>query len=515
MVHKIARQTSKNAAVALQLRSSRLTRMRKTPEERAAFWQRLENMSGTIRDPETRNQYRAEWRRKFEETYPGASATLHRDGRSEAITASPFVWREASQIPPRPWVYGKALLRNTVTAVLAPGGVGKSAFMVGVTLSLATGKPLLGKHVHDGPKKVWYWNLEDDGDELARQIVAASISHRISPEQCGDRLFVDSGLDGAELCTATDETGDFKIVMPVIDAIIEQLTSNQIDVLIIDPFVSSHQVDENANSKIDRVVKQWARVAREANCAIALVHHTRKLGGEKVSAEHSRGASALVNAARSALVLNRMDDDEAERFGIDDKAEQRRYFSVRDDKANRAPPELQDWYRIGSVALANGDDVGAVQPWTPPDVFSGITTEHLYRCQLAIDQDEWRESAQATKWAGHAIAPVLGFNLDDKKDRTKASQIIRTWLQNGALKTVKRADAKRMERAFIEVGDWAIIEPATPEKSQVRQGVASEANGVPHSAAPPPSPPYRGERGGAGATPQKLSGVASDTGLDS
>ncbi len=485
--------------------------MTKSPEQIAGMWHRLEDYALRIKDPETRAQYLVEWRRRYDEEHPGwppdptpqqFNAQSMKGERDEQIIARPHVWRDPSNIPPRPWIYGKALLRHTVTAVLAPGGLGKSVFMIGVAMALATGRNLLGKPVHDGPKAVWYWNLEDDLDEVSRQVAAASILHSVHRSDCESRLFINSGLEGDALCTATDEMGEFKIVAPVVDALIEQVASKRIDVLIIDPFISSHQVDENANTKIDAVVKQWARVAKEAKCSIVLVHHTRKLGGEKVSAEHSRGASALVNAARQTLVLNRMDDDEASQFGIADKAERGRYFSVRDDKANRAPPENQDWYRIASVEIGNGDDVGAVQHWTPPDAFSGITPQHLYDCQLAISKGEWRASSQASQWAGHAIAPILGLNLDDRSDKGKAGHILRTWLQNGALKTVKKRDAKREEKDFIEVGDWAIPGSASPPKPQVRQGAASGGNGVTHRAAPPSTPPCRGERGGAGASPE-------------
>ena len=478
----------------------------------------LDAYAATIRDPETRAQYRAEWRAKYDEAFPTSSPDPNDPydaerswERSESglilpkadnkLKASPFVWRDPLDIPKRPWVYGRYFLRHTVTAVLAPGGVGKSSFIVSTALALASGRPLLGKSVHGGPKSVWYWNLEDDQDELARQFHAAAILHKVDQGDCGQRLFVDSALDGAELCTATDEMGEFKLIMPVIESIVEQLKRHAIDVLVIDPFVSSHQVDENANTKIDRVVKQWARVAKEADCSIVLVHHTRKLAGQQVSAEHSRGASALVNAARSTLVLNRMEGEEAEQFGISDKAEQRRYFSVRDDKSNRAPPELQDWHRMASVELGNGDNIGVTEQWTPPDLFKGVSDDHLYRCQVAIHGGEWRESPQASQWAGHAVAPILGLDMGDKGERAKASKIIKTWINNGALKTVQKPDEKRMQRAFIVVGEWAIKDDATPIRNVVGQGGARWGGDAAHKPASPPPSPFRGRGGGASAAP--------------
>lgn len=499
---------------------------RETSEE---IWKMLEVQALTVRDPDARKRWLLDKRAKFESLAYGqarpafkyrppetiAPPVAHQEIEQEPIIATRFTWRDPATIPPRPWIYGRWLLRHTVTALLAPGGVGKSALVVSTALALASGVPVLGKPIHGPPKSVWYWNLEDDLDELSRQFHAAAQLHGIAPAACAQRLFVDSALDGAELCTATDESGDFRIIMPIMESITDQVKHRGIDVLIIDPFVSSHQVDENHNSKIDRVVKQWARVAKDANCSVVLVHHTRKLAGQEVTAEHSRGASAMVNAARSTLVLNRMRQEEAEQFGISDRAEQRRYFSVRDDKANRAPPEAQEWYRMASVDLGNGDTVGVPQPWQPTDIFADIKVVDLYRCQVAISQGEWRESIQAKQWAGHAIAPLLGLNIDDKGDKAKAAKILRTWVQNGALKTVERQDESRRARTFIEVGEWTTPDGATLDKKQVEQGgarwsgAASQEGSTTHAS---PSPPFRGGEGGASGAAATLDDF--DSGAD-
>jgi hypothetical protein len=43
---------------------------------------------------------------------------------------------------------------------------------------------------------------------------------------------------------------------------------------------------------------------------------------------------------------------------------------------NFAPPADQsDWFKIGSVVLNNGDDVGVVMPWEYPATWDNLTTE--------------------------------------------------------------------------------------------------------------------------------------------
>ncbi|TZG25888.1 AAA family ATPase [Sphingomonas montanisoli] len=388
-------------------------------------------------------------------------------GSQDVLKATPYTWCEPSTIPPRPWVLGRYLLRGVVTAAIAPGGVGKTTFLCGTALSLITGQPLLGKSVWDGPKRVWIWNLEDPLQELQRSIQAAAKRFGLTRQEVEGRLFVDTAMDGTGLCTAVEDETGFRLLAPVYEAITAELIARSIDLLVIDPFVSSHEVDENANTKIDKIAKAWSRVANAANCCIVLVHHTSKAGSGEVTALSARGAKALTDACRSALVLNRMDAEVADKFGFDDQ-ERRRYFSVQDDKHNRAPAENADWYRLESVDLCNGgenghsDSIGVAIPWTAPDPFDGLTGNHLLRVQMAIDGGEWRENHQSPNWAGRAAAEVLGLDVESRSDKRRLLQMMKTWLSNGALVTVEREDAQRRPRKFIEVGKWQSDNSAPP-----------------------------------------------------
>jgi hypothetical protein len=95
------------------------------------------------------------------------------------------------------------------------------------------------------------------------------------PPVLAERLFVGSGHEmGLKLATMKD--GSPVIAVPVASDVIDFLLSNDIDALLIDPFISCHSVKENDNDAMDTVVKEWGRIAGAANCAIGLVSHTRK-----------------------------------------------------------------------------------------------------------------------------------------------------------------------------------------------------------------------------------------------
>ena len=126
------------------------------------------------------------------------------------------------------------------------------------------------------------------------------------------------------------------------------IRANRIDVMLVDPFVSTHRVTENDNNAIDEVARVWAGIADETNTAIDLVHHTRKTYGAEVTVEDGRGASALVFASRSARALNIMTKEEAAKAGAENN---RLFFREENGKANLSPPiEKATWFKLECVS---------------------------------------------------------------------------------------------------------------------------------------------------------------------
>ena len=316
--------------------------------------------------------------------------------------------------------------------------------------------------VYGSPKRVWLFNLEDPHVELEKRIAAACRKYGIDAHDLADRLFVDSGRD-QPLCLTETTRNATLIAKPVSDRLIAQIKEKQIDVVIIDPFVSSHSAPENDNVLIDMVAKEWAHIAHEGNCAIELVHHSKKMNGQEATADSARGASSLVAAARSVRVLNAMTKKQAEEAG---EETHRGIFSVVDDKNNLAPPARdEDWFKIMNMRLDNGDDVGVVTKWRWPDPMAGIGDTKLLAVQHAVDGKSLRENCQAKDWVGHAIAPILGLDLTNATNKSKVKRLIKTWVSTGALVVTLVADAKGADRPTVEVGKWAA--PQLPPPCEV------------------------------------------------
>lgn len=391
---------------------------------------------------------------------PEVMATSARASPAPLIKPLKATWPLPHEIPPRPWVFGKWLQRGIVTAVVAPGGVGKSSLMAAMTLSIASGNTFLGKDIWGGPLKAWYWNLEDNGDNLARARTAAAMYHEIDPLDCADRLFVNSGPDGSTLCTAVEDRAGFTIIEPVMQSVVDAIKETAMDVIIVDPFVSSHAVNENDNNKIDAVAKAWARVAQLADCSVVLVHHSVKTRGERVTADSSRGAGALNNAARMTLVLNRMTADEMKMWDIEEGQSQR-YFSVNDDKHNLSAASTHaDWFKLESVNLNNAtdilpsDDIGVVTAWQPPQLMDGIELHHIREIQRVLAAGTyWRDVRTGDDWAGHVVARTVKMDSQQKTSRTKIQKIIEKWLKTGILKLDRRLNKHRHMTEAVTMGN--------------------------------------------------------------
>lgn len=388
---------------------------------------------------------------------------------SGVVRATPFVYRDPSQIPKRQWLYNRHLIRKFVSVTIAPGGVGKTALKIVEALAMASGRDLLNAGPIPHPLAVWLYNLEDPAEEMERRIAGGMMHYRITPKAIEGRLFVDSGRDQPLVIAEPMPSGNgAHIIRPKVDQLVAEIIARKVDALIVDPFVSCHSVNENDNGAIDAVAKEWGRVADATGCAIELVHHSKKTGGREITAESSRGAVALISAARSVMVLNPMTAAEGDSMGIE-AGERRRLFRADADKTNLAPPGAQsDWYRLASIDLGNGDgpeddgdSIGVVERFYPPHPMHDVEPTAIAEIQEALNAGDYRENAQSAAWAGNVVAQILDRDLSDPGTRKAIGKMIKIWVKDGSLRVVHRPDNKSMPRPCL-VGGGAASSSSSP-----------------------------------------------------
>ena len=139
-------------------------------------------------------------------------------------------------------------------------------------------------------------------------------------------------------CSQRSDRHDQVIRQPDVDACIAQIREHDIGLFIVDPFVETHEVNENSNEQIKAVASMFREIARAANCAVLLVHHTAKppqgmSDGHAGNMNTARGASALVGVARIVQTLFSMSRADAESLGVGAE-DQRLYLRLDDAKAN-------------------------------------------------------------------------------------------------------------------------------------------------------------------------------------
>jgi hypothetical protein len=349
---------------------------------------------------------------------------------------------------------------------VSPGGLGKSSLALAEALAMAAGRNLIGD-APPQPLRVWYWCGEDPAEEIDRRVTAACMHYGITAADLDGRLFTDSGRV-LPITLASEERGGVIIARPQVEAMVAAINAAGLDVLIIDPFVTSHGVNENDNRAINAVVSLWREIADRTGCAVELIHHAQKAAinaGAELGVAQSRGASALIDGVRSARFLVGMTEDEAARAGLDTH---QGFFRVEMGKANLAPrPDRAVWRRMVNVALGNGsrlypegDHVGVATAWEWPDAFDGVTVETLNAVKARLASGDWKASDKADRWAGHVVADVLGLDAGPVKKaertpahnaaRAKVRAMLTTWLRNGELiEETRRDERTRRDTPFI------------------------------------------------------------------
>ena len=247
-----------------------------------------------------------------------------------------------SMLPRRRWLLEGTLLRGNVTVEVAPPGAGKSTLAIQQAVAIVTGRPITGHQVHE-QTKVWVYNNEDDGDELKRRLAAVLQHWDIRLTEISGRLALNSGADRPLLVAKADRAGNV-IRLPDVDACIEHIKAHGIGVFIVDPFVETHEVNENSNEQIKAVAVMFREIARRGECAVMLVHHTAKppqgaSDGHAGNLNTARGASALVGVARIVQTLFSMSPKDAERYGVPEEERHRMSGSTtpRRTSASSAP----------------------------------------------------------------------------------------------------------------------------------------------------------------------------------
>jgi RecA-family ATPase len=332
---------------------------------------------------------------------------------------------DRAKLPRRGWLYGKHYQRRTVSGTIAPGGTGKTSLVMVEAVAMATCRDLLGEQPTERCR-VWLHNGEDSMNELLLRLGAICKHYGIADEEWHGWLILTSGNEWP--LRVAHGYSDLKVDTALIEEMTRKVLEKEIDVVMLDPLVTLHAVNESDNAKMDAVIRTFTRMSDTCNCAVDISHHTRKLavGSFDHSVDDMRGASSVRDAVRALRILNLMSKEDASNLGIGE-FERLSYFRIDRGKGNTsAPSDAAVWRKFDSITLENDEQVGVVTPWNRPGQ-GAPTAEQTAQAQ----QDEElflhlldrfaREKRSVSERPGPSYAPKV-FSEEWEAVNAKASK---------------------------------------------------------------------------------------------
>jgi RecA-family ATPase len=205
-----------------------------------------------------------------------------------------------------------------------------------IALSVATGTPCLGKYAVPDPGPVLVY-LAEDSLAIVRERVEGMARHR--------------GLDFIAVPMHVITTPTLRLDRePHRQQLFETAKRLRPRLLLLDPLVRLHGVDENHATEVAELLAYFRSLQRQLDLALILVHHTRKnAGGGLAAGQTLRGSSDIHAFGDSNLYLRR--------------AQQRIMLSSEHRAAPASPPVYLELVthdvertHLEVVAAASGDD---------------------------------------------------------------------------------------------------------------------------------------------------------------
>ena len=152
----------------------------------------------------------------------------------------------------------------------------KSFFALDVAVSVASGQPCLGRFaVKRG--RVLLYAAEDPQKIVRKRLRGIAAARGVRLEDCD-----------IDVITVERLRLDQKEDLHSLDLTIESLKPR---LLILDPFVRLHRIDENSSAEVSGILDNLRVIQKRYGTAIMVVHHAKKNGGKTRGGQALRGSS--------------------------------------------------------------------------------------------------------------------------------------------------------------------------------------------------------------------------------
>lgn len=219
-------------------------------------------------------------------------------GLEQPVGHDPLRVLQVARLPQEPADHPRWLIEE-LWAAQAVGIIGgapkccKTYLALEMALAVASGRPCLGQFDVPDPGPVLIFAAEDSPAQVRDRVLGLATARGIDFHALPVFLILDHQL-------RLDLPAD-KIRLAA------AVQTHQPRLLILDPFVRLHRLDENSAMEVSSLLADLRDLQRRFSLAVLLVHHTRKANGE-ASGQALRGSSDLHAWGDSNLYLRRSQD---------------------------------------------------------------------------------------------------------------------------------------------------------------------------------------------------------------
>lgn len=216
-----------------------------------------------------------------------------RDRRAEPL---PVVRASELKTPEcrRPWLIEHLWSHQAVGIIGGSPKSGKTWLALEMAVSVASGSPCLGTFPVSSPGPVLLYAAEDPASALRERVQTLAEVHGINFQQLDLHIIT---VDALRLDKQEHQ-----------DRLVATLKRYRPALLILDPLVRVHGIDENVAGQVAALLGFLRSLQRKTGTAIALVHHVRKNASATATAGNSlRGSGDLYAWVDSFLYLRTHD----------------------------------------------------------------------------------------------------------------------------------------------------------------------------------------------------------------
>ncbi|MFH2010642.1 MAG: AAA family ATPase [bacterium] len=212
---------------------------------------------------------------------------------------NPFPVTQAHALEPvdadREWLIEDLWGDEAVGIIGGEPKCGKSLLALDMAVSVSSGRPCLGRFPPRRTGRVLLYAAEDSLAIVRQRL--EGIAYR-------------AGLDIAALDLWIITAPTVRLDVPEHRTrLAATVKSIQPHLLILDPFVRLHRIDENASAEVVPLLASLRDLQRTYGCAVLIVHHARKGASRARAGQALRGSSEFHAWSDAGLFLRRRGDD--------------------------------------------------------------------------------------------------------------------------------------------------------------------------------------------------------------